>query len=54
MLLVLTFPLVTTLVTRARIERDGVDVTATVARPTSTTTGTCVAFRLPEESTRSR
>ena len=35
MLVVLTFPLVTTLVTRAQIERSGVDVTATVVQTTT-------------------
>ena len=49
MLVVLTFPLVTTLVTRAQIERSGVDVTATVVQTTKNGDAYLVAFRLPEE-----
>ena len=45
----LTFPLVTTLVTRARIERSGVDVSATVLQTTTNGDAYLVAFRLPEE-----
>ena len=48
MLVVLTFPLVATLVTRARIERSGVDVTATVVQTTTNGDAYLVAFRLPE------
>ena len=49
MLVVLTFPLITTLVTRAQIERSGVDVTATVVQTTKNGDAYLVAFRLPEE-----
>ena len=49
MLVVLTFPLVTSLVTRAQIERSGVDVTATVIQTTQNGDAFLVAFRLPEE-----
>ena len=49
MLLVLTFPLVSTLVTRARVERSGVDVTATVVETSRKGDAYLVAFRLPEE-----
>ena len=49
MLVVLTFPLVSTLVTRARVERTGVDVTATVLETTRNGDSYLVAFRLPEE-----
>jgi hypothetical protein len=50
MLLVLTFPLVASLITRARLERSGVDVTATVVETSRKgDDGYLVAFRLPEE-----
>jgi hypothetical protein len=49
MLVVLTFPLVTSLVSRAQIERSGVDVTATVLQTTRNGDAYLVAFRLPEE-----
>ncbi len=49
MLFVLTFPLVNSLLTRARIERDGVDVTATVAKAVDDDGRYVVAFRLPEK-----
>jgi len=49
MLFVLTFPLVNTLLTRSRIDRDGVDVTATVAKAVDDDGRYLVAFRLPEE-----
>ena len=49
MLLVLTFPLVATLITRARLERSGVDVTATVVETSRQGDGYLVAYRLPEE-----
>ena len=48
-LVVLTIPLVSTLVTRARVERSGVDVTATVVDTSRKGDGYLVAFRLPEE-----
>ena len=47
-LFVLTSPLVNTLVTRARVERDGVDVTATVAKAVADDDRYLIAFRLPE------
>jgi hypothetical protein len=49
MLLVLTFPLVATLITRARLERSGVDVTATVVETSREGDSYLLAFRLPEE-----
>jgi hypothetical protein len=49
MLFVLTFPLVNTLLTRSRVERDGVDVTATVAKAAADGDRYLVAFRLPED-----
>jgi hypothetical protein len=49
MLFVLTFPLVNSLLTRARVERDGVDVTATVAKAAVDGDRYLVAFRLPED-----
>ena len=49
MLFVLTSPLVNTLLTRARVERDGVDVTATVAQAAVDDDRYLVAFRLPED-----
>ena len=48
-LLVLTLPLVSTLITRARVERSGVDVTATVVETSRNGDAYLVAFRLPEE-----
>jgi hypothetical protein len=48
MLFVLTFPLVNTLLTRARIDRDGEDVTATVVRSTTDNGRHLLAFRFPE------
>src|SRR4051812_46580317 len=47
MLVVLTFPLVSTMLTRARVERDGVDVTASVLDTTRNGDSYLVAFRLP-------
>ena len=49
MLFVLTFPLVNTLLTRARVEREGVDVTATVAKAVADDDRYLIAFRLPED-----
>jgi hypothetical protein len=49
MMVVLAFPLVSTLVTRARVERSGVDVTATVVEATRSGEAYLVAFRLPED-----
>src|ERR671920_134346 len=49
MLFVLTFPLINTLLTRSRVDRDGVDVTATVAKAVDDDGRYLVAFRLPEE-----
>ena len=49
MLFVLTFPLINTLLTRSRVERDGVDVTATVAQAVDDDGRYLVAFRLPED-----
>ena len=48
MLVVLTFPLVSTLLTRARVERQGVDVTASVLKATRNGDSYLVAFRLPK------
>ena len=48
-LFVLTFPLINTLLTRARVERDGVDVSAAVAKAAVDGDRYLVAFRLPEE-----
>jgi len=49
MLFVLTFPLVNTLLTRSRIDRDGVEVSATVAEAVDDDGRYLVAFRLPED-----
>ena len=49
MLFVLTYPLINTLLTRARVERDGVDVTAAVAKAAVDDDRYLVAFRLPED-----
>ncbi len=49
MLFVLTYPLINTLLTRARVERDGVDVTATVAKVAVDDDRYLLAFRLPED-----
>lgn len=49
MLFVLTFPLVNSLLTRSRVDRDGVDVTATVAKVVDDDGRYLVAFRLPED-----
>ena len=49
MLVVLTFPLVSTLITRARVERSGVDVTATVVETPRDGDRYLVSFRFPEE-----
>ena len=49
MLVVLTFPLITSLVTRSRIERSGVAVTATVVQTRQSGDGYLVAFRFPKE-----
>ncbi len=49
MLLLLTFPLVSTILTRARVERSGVDVTATVVEAGQKGDSYLVAFRFPEE-----
>ncbi len=49
MLFVLTFPLVNTLLTRSRIERDGVDVQAAVAQAVDDDGRYLVAFRLPKD-----
>ncbi len=49
MLFVLTFPLVNTLLTRSRVDRDGLDVTATVAKAVDDDGRYLVAFRLPED-----
>jgi hypothetical protein len=48
-LAVLTYPLVNSLLTSARVERSGVDVTATVLETTRNGDSYLVAFRLPEE-----
>ena len=48
-LAVLTYPLVNSLLTRARVERDGVDVTATVLDTTRNGDSHLLVFRLPEE-----
>jgi hypothetical protein len=48
-LFVLTSPLVSTVMTRARVERDGVDVKATVAQAAVDDDRYLVAFRLPED-----
>ena len=49
MLFVLTFPLVNTLLTRSRVDRDGVDVSAAVAKAVDDDGRYLVAFRLPED-----
>jgi len=49
MLVVLTYPLVNTLLTRARLERSGVVVTATVLDTPRNGDSYLVAFRLPED-----
>jgi hypothetical protein len=49
MLFVLTFPLVNTLLTRSRVERDGVDVQVAVAQAVDDDGRYLVAFRLPED-----
>jgi len=49
MLVVLTLPLVSTLVTRARVERSGVDVTATVVETLRNGDAYLLGFRFPEE-----
>jgi hypothetical protein len=48
-LVVLTFPLVSTLTTRARVERSGMDVTATVVETTRNGDAYLVAFRFPDD-----
>jgi hypothetical protein len=48
-LVVLTFPLVSTLVTRARVERSGIDVIATVIETPRNGDDYLVGFRFPEE-----
>ena len=49
MLFVLTYPLINSMLTRARVERDGVDVTAAVAKAAVDDDRYLVAFRLPED-----
>lgn len=49
MLFILTFPLVNTLLTRARIDRDGVDVQGTVSRAVDDDGRYLVAWTFPEE-----
>src|ERR687890_416859 len=49
MLFVRTFPLVNTLLTRSRVDRDGVDVAATVAKAVDDDGRYLVAFRLLED-----
>ena len=49
MLVALTYPLVNTLVTRARLERSGVDVTATVLDTPRNGDSYLVVFRLPKD-----
>jgi hypothetical protein len=48
MLFVLTFPLVNVLLTRARVDRDGVDVSAAVVEAVHDDGRYLVSFRLPE------
>jgi len=48
-LLLLTFPLISTMLTRARVERSGVDVTATVVEAGQKGESYLVAFLFPEE-----
>lgn len=49
MVALLSFPLVATLVTRSRVERSGVDVTATVLQTQRDGARYLVAFRLPKD-----
>jgi hypothetical protein len=49
MLFVLTFPLVNTLLVRSRVDRDGVDVRATVVQAVHDGDRYLVAFRLPKD-----
>ena len=50
-ILLLTFPLISTMITRARVERSGVDVTATVVEAGQKGESYLVAFLFPERST---